>query len=268
MKKLSSVVFLMGICGLFINGCIISSGGSPCDGITCDGYGTCIEVGGDAKCQCDSGYTNDGPLHCMAAGSSIDMSWAFGPGGRNCDDAYVDKVKVQMYDGSNEILNQTVDCGNNGAVIDQVEDGTYTIDLTGLSAAGDEWYTTTQDVTVSGQNVDLGTVVLTPTGPGDMTFVWEFGSGLDCTAAGVSRVRVQVYDSSSSLEFEADPVPHCDEAGSNITNFALGTWNLVLEGVCDSDLSVGYRLDANLVIAHPQENDFGTVTLEDVGGCN
>ncbi len=267
MKKLSAIFLVLGISGFLLSGCIISSGGSPCDGITCDNFGTCIEVGGDAECTCDNGYKNDGPLHCVAAGSSIDLDWSFGPGGRSCDDAYVDKVRVQMFSGNTEILNQEVACSNGGAVIDAVEDGTYSIDLTGLSAAGDEWYTTTEDVTVSGQNVELGTVILTPTGPGDMKFVWEFGAGLDCTAAGVSRVRVEVYDSNSNLEFEADPVPHCDELGASITNFALGTWNLVLEGICDSDLSVGYKLDANLVIAHPDDNDYGTVTLEDVGGC-
>lgn len=267
MKKISAIFLFLGIFGLLSSGCIISSGGSPCEGITCDGFGTCLEVGGDAECTCDTGYANDGPMHCVASGSSIDLDWAFGPGARSCQDAYVDKVRVQMFDGTTEILNQEVACSNNGAVIDAVEDGVYSIDLTGLSSSGAQWYTTTEDVTVNGQNLQLGTVVLTPTGPGDMTFVWEFGDGLDCTASGVSRVKVSVYDSSSNLEFEANPVPHCDEAGSNITNFALGTWNLVLEGVCESDLSVGYKLDANLIIAHPDDNDYGTVTLEDVGGC-
>jgi hypothetical protein len=51
-----------------------------------------------------------------------------------------------------------------------------------------------------------------------------------------------------------------------VSNFELGTWNLVLEGVCLSDLSTGYVLDANVIVAHPDENDFGTVILEDVGG--
>ena len=173
-----------------------------------------------------------------------------------------------MFDnGNNEILNQQVACSNGGALIDQVEDGDYSIDLTGLSSSGAEWYTTTENVTVSGQDIQLGTVVLTPTGSGDMKFLWNFGDNLDCIASGVGRVKVKVFDSSSNLEFEANPVPNCDDEGSIINDFALGTWNLVLEGICDSDLSVGYKLDANLIIAHPDENDFGTVTLEDVGGC-
>ena len=149
-----------------------------------------------------------------------------------------------------------------------LEDGTYTIDLTGQSAAGDEWYFTTETVLVDGNNVDLGTVVLAPTGTGDLRFEWLFGvSELGCLAAGVSRVRVEVYDQAGGLEFEANPIPLCSELGSIVSNFALGTWNLVLEGVCDANLTTGYVLDANLIVAHPGENDYGQVILEDVGGC-
>jgi hypothetical protein len=266
LRKNLFVLVVCALAGGLVAGCVIK-GSDACDLISCDNHGTCIEVGGLADCACDTGFVNDGPLHCVPEGSQVDLDWAFGPGVRSCADAHVADVRVQMFDGAVEILNNLVDCETGGAVIAPVEDGSYTIDLTGLSAAGDEWYFATEDVLVDGSNVDLATVVLAPTGTGDLRFEWAFGlSELGCVAAGVSRVRVEVYDQSGGLEFEASPIPNCSEAGSVVTNFALGTWNLVLEGVCDADLSTGFVLDADLVVAHPGENDYGTVVLEEVGG--
>ena len=263
----TSVIFAFGLLGA---GCIISSGSDECDNVSCDGHGLCFVYDGQPECDCDPGYINDGPLHCVLEdmGSAIDMDWAFGPGARSCADAHVDQVRVQMFDGADELLNSVVDCTVGGAIIEPVDDGTYTIDLTGLSENGDEWYFATDDVTISGQNVDLGTVVLSPTGTGDMSFTWAFGQAeLDCLTAGVGRVRVEVYDGGGNLEFEVVPYPYCDELGATITNFALGSWNLVLVGLCESDLSEAYELDANLIVAHPGVNDYGTVILEDLGGC-
>jgi len=261
----SCVVFVLGLLG---GGCIISSGRDACDGVSCDGHGICFELGGDADCSCDTGFVNDGPLHCVAAGAAIDMDWAFGPGARGCADAYVAEVRVELFDGADSILDATVDCSEGGAIIDPVEDGNYTLDLTGLGASGQEWYFASENVDVSGQNVDLGTVVLAPTGTGDMRFDWVFGvAELDCLVAGIDRVRVEVYDGSGNLEFEATPIPDCADLGALVTNFALGSWNLVLQGICDADLSVGYELDVNVIVAHPGENDYGTVILEDIGAC-
>ncbi len=261
----SCVVFLAGLVG---SGCIISSGSDPCDDVTCDGHGLCYEDFGDPVCDCDGGFVNDGDLHCVPAGAAIDFDWAFGPGARSCGDAYVDRVRVELFDGAVSILDQEVDCADGGAIIEPVDDGFYTLDLTGLSADGDEWYYTTEDVDVAGQNVDLGTVVLAPLDTGDMSFNWVFGvDELDCLTAGVDRVRVEVYDGGGNLEFEASPIPDCSDLGATLTDFALGSWNLVLVGICDVDLSEGFELDANVIVAHPGVNDYGTVILEDLGGC-
>lgn len=261
----SCVVFLAGLVG---GGCIISSGSDPCDDVNCDGHGICYEDFGDPVCDCDTNFVNDGDLHCVAAGAAIDFDWAFGPGARGCGDAYVDRVRVELFDGAVSILDEEVDCEDGGAIIEPVEDGLYTVDMTGLSADGLEWYYASEEVDVAGQNVDLGTVVLAPLGTGDMSFDWVFGlDELDCLTAGVGRVEVRVYDGGDNLEYEADPIPYCDDLGSTITDFALGSWNLVLTGLCESNLDPAYELDVNVIVAHPGLNDYGTVILEDLGGC-
>jgi hypothetical protein len=267
LKKTLLFVSLVAMAGLVAGGCIINSNDEPCDGISCDGNGTCLDVGGDAECSCAAGYENDGPLHCVQAETAIDLDWAFGPGVRSCADAYVDTVNVVLLDGNTEVINSDVACSEGGVVISPVEDGVYTIELTGLSADSDAWYYASDTVDLLGSNVDLGMITLQPTSNGDMRFDWVFGEFEDdCVTAGIDRVRVKVYDAAGTLEFEADPVPYCDELGAVVTNFELGTWNLVLEGVCQSDISTGYELDANVIVAHPGENDYGTVILEDLGG--
>ncbi len=271
-KKLYFPVVVL-LIGLLAGGCVVKSDDDPCEGVTCDGHGTCLDVGGEAECTCNAGYINDGPLNCVEedVGSAIDLSWAFGPGARTCAEAYVEDVHVLMSDGTTDLIDEVVACTEGGVVISPVEDGTYTIELTGLSAADDEWYFYSDaDVVVDGGDVDLGTLVLLPLDDGDMRFEWVFGEDeLDCAAAGVDRVRVEVYDMQDNLEFEAtNPIPYCSDLGAIIEDFELGTWNLVLEGVCEADLSTGYRLDANVIVAHPGENDYETVVLEDLGaGC-
>ena len=46
----------------------------------------------------------------------------------------------------------------------------------------------------------------------------------------------------------------------------LGNYNLVLEGVCDSDLSTGYSYDAIMMITEKGENNYGNLSLDAVGG--
>lgn len=41
----------------------ISAIPGPCDSVTCSGHGTCVESNGDASCDCDDGYVNEG-LSC------------------------------------------------------------------------------------------------------------------------------------------------------------------------------------------------------------
>ena len=47
---------------LLTTACQKSSGGGPCDGITCGGHGQCEAVANAAQCACDSGYEPDGLL--------------------------------------------------------------------------------------------------------------------------------------------------------------------------------------------------------------
>jgi hypothetical protein len=255
------------LAGLLASGCIISSGdGDPCEGITCDGHGTCLEVGGEAECSCDAGYENDGPLHCVPAGNEIDLDWAFGPGVRDCADAYVDTVRVQLFDGADSLLDDELDCSAGGVIITDVADGSYDLELTGLGAGGEVWYSATEIVDVQGSDAVLGTVVLEPLADGHISFDWAFGaSELDCAGAGVGRVDVAVYDMQGNLEYAPDQIPYCDEAPIQITNFTLQSWDLVLEAICESDLSVGYSFEATLEVSHPDDNDFGLLVLEGPG---
>ena len=36
-----------------------------CDGITCSGHGTCVDVADVPSCRCDAGYLQDGPADCL-----------------------------------------------------------------------------------------------------------------------------------------------------------------------------------------------------------
>ncbi len=50
------------VCALTTMACEDTSGGGPCDGITCGGHGQCVESNGEALCECDAGYEPDGLL--------------------------------------------------------------------------------------------------------------------------------------------------------------------------------------------------------------
>ena len=87
------------LAGLVISGCVIKD--DPCDGVTCDGHGTCIEYLDEAMCECDTGYkTSDDLVHCVPAGSMVSLTWSF-PDAANCTGALINDVLVEVWTSRN-----------------------------------------------------------------------------------------------------------------------------------------------------------------------
>jgi len=251
--------------GSLVTGCVIKE--NPCADVTCSGFGECIEdANGDAMCECDANYHAEG-LQCIFDGYSISVEWDFGPEFKSCTEVQVTNVFVQLLENDVEVTSTTVNCQVGGVDIEGVMDGFYSVALVGLNNSGEEWYRAYVDVQVAGFNEDLGVVNLEAFG--FMEFSWVFGTEQwDCLTAGVDRVRVEVWttDEATNL-FTANPIPDCEDLGAIITNWDIGAYNLLLEGICESDLSTGYVLDANVEILYPGQNDYGPLILDDVGGC-
>ena len=266
MLKKSLYLLLIGVlAGLVASGCVIKDD-DPCDGITCDGHGTCTEYEGEPICDCEAGWkTSDDLIHCVPAGYTISLTWDFD--GVACTAAQVASVNVSLLEGATELANADITCAQgDGADIEEIEDGSYTIELRATSNSGEMTYYGEGSVTVSGQDASLN-ISMDPIG--FVAFTWDF-DGLTCTTAGVSRVRVMVNteDGSTNL-YTASPVPDCADGGHDTEAAAflyLGNYNLVLEGVCDSDLSTGYTYDAIMMVTEKGENNYGLLSLTG-NGC-
>jgi hypothetical protein len=267
MTRKTLCIALVGLlAGCLVGGCVIKDE-DPCEGVDCSGNGVCSEdANGEPMCTCDEYYHVEG-LQCIFDGYSVSVDWTFGPDAKSCTQVQVTDVYVQILENDVEVNSSTVNCQAGGAVIDGVYDGLYSIYLLGLNADGEEWYRAWVDFEVAGFDEDLGAVNLDAFG--FMAFYWTFGvDEWDCTIAGVDRVRVMVNNVAQTENlFTADPIPQCEDLGVEITNWEMGEYNLVLEGVCESDLTTGYSLDVNVEVLYPGENDYGTLILQDVGGC-
>ncbi len=266
-------LLLIGILtGLALSGCVVKED-DPCDGITCDGHGTCTEYEGEAICDCDAGYkTSDDLIHCVAIPSSytISLTWSFSGAG-TCTSAQVASVDVTILEGGTELANATINCADgDGADIEEMQDGTYNVELRATGNSGEFTYYGEGSVTVNGQDASLD---ITQDPIGYVTLTWDFG-GQGCTASGVDRVRVKINteDGSSNL-YTATPVPYCtDNDNGHSTEdtafFFLDNYNLVLEGVCTSDTEVHYEYNATRMITEKGENNYGKLSLDAIGaGC-
>lgn len=266
MLKKSLYLLMLGmLAGLVVSGCVVKDD-DPCDGVSCDGHGVCVEWEGQALCDCEAGYvTSTDGKHCDFAGYNISLTWSFD--GVGCTAAQVASVDVSLLEGGTELASATITCAQgDGADIEEIEDGTYDVELRATSNSGELTYYGEGSVTVSGQDASLD---ITLEAVGYVAFTWDF-DGLTCTAAGVSRVRVMIdtADGSQNL-YTASPVPNCDDGGHSTEDtafFYLDNYNLVLEGVCDSDLSTGYTYDAVMMITEKGENNYGQISLTG-NGC-
>lgn len=266
MLKKSMHLLLVGLlAGLALSGCVISED-DPCDGVTCDGHGTCTEWEGEALCDCEDGYnTSADGKHCEFAGHTVSLTWSFSGAGA-CTAAQVASVNVTLFEGATELADATITCAQgDGADIEEMEDGTYDVELRATSNSDELTYYGEGSVTVNGQDASLD---ITLEAIGFVAFTWDMG-GETCTASGVERVRVMINteDGSSNL-YTANPVPYCDDGGHSTEDAAflyLGNYNLVLEGVCDSDLSTGYTYDAIMMITEKGENNYGLLSLTGAG---
>jgi len=266
MLKKSLYLLLIGLfLGLVTSGCVIKDD-DPCDGVSCDGHGVCTEWEGEALCDCESGYvTSTDGKHCEFAGYIVSLTWDFD--GVGCTAAQVASVNVSLLEGGTELANADIACAQgDGADIEEIQDGSYDIELRATSNSGEMTYYGEGSVTVSGQDASLN-ISMDPIG--FVAFTWDF-DGQTCTAAGVSRVRVMIdTEDGSSNVYTASPVPNCDESGHSTETtafFYLGNYNLILEGVCDSDLSTGYTYDATMMVTEKGENNYGLLSLTG-NGC-
>jgi hypothetical protein len=197
--------------------------------------------------------------------ANINVDWSFGPGTRHCADAHVVRMKVNLMQGSTPIVNQEVSCKTEeleGALITEIDPGTYTLSLTALGQNREKWYQLVKTVKVTGvQNVNLGRLVLAPLDDGNIKFRWSFGTDkMNCTAAGVDKVRIQVKDSKQQVKYGPEMVD-CSSLGANLDSFALGKWTLVLEGVKSNGVTA-YQWVQPIELAHPDDNDFGLLNLD------
>jgi hypothetical protein len=244
------------------------SGTDPCAGVDCDGHGTCTVFEWEAYCECDSGYrvSVDG-LHCEYAGHQISLGWSF-LDAAGCTEAQVAGVEVLLLQGGTELASATINCSQgDGADIEEVQDGDYKIELRANSNSGDLTYYGEGSVTVNGQDTAIN-IMMDPVG--FIKFTWDM-AGRTCTAAGVSNVRVLVNNEAGITNlYKASPTPSCNEGGHSTEEtafFSLGNYNLVLLGICASDQSEGYGLDAIIAITEKGENNYGLLSLDEDGGC-
>ena len=194
----------------------------------------------------------------------VSLTWSF-TDAADCTVAQLASIDVTILEGGTELITQTIDCSAGGADI-EVEDGAYTIELRATSNSGELTYYGEGAVTVAGIDESLN-IEMEPIG--FVIFTWDFG-GLTCSAAGVDRVRVMINDEQGTTNlYTATPVPDCVDGGHSTEDAAflfLDNYNLVLEGVCDSDLSTGYSFDAIMEITEKGENNYGLLHLDAVGG--
>jgi hypothetical protein len=259
MLKKSLYLLLIGLlAGLVASGCVIKD--DPCDGITCDGHGTCTEFEGEAICDCDSGFkTSDDLVHCVPAGATVSLTWSF-PDAADCTGALINDVFVELFEGATPVVDSTVDCTAGGVDIAELEDGSYTIYLTARTTSGERHYFASVDVTVSGQDVDMGDIVLDPIG--FILLYWEFPGGGTCTTAGVDDVIVTVAQAGTTI-YDSGALD-CAVGGDSVGDFFLATnYDLTIECFCANDPRViGYKYEATMQINNKGENEYPPLTME------
>lgn len=269
-NRIFVLLVLTVVAGALASGCILSVDKDPCQNVTC-GNGHCVEMSGSATCECDVGYRADG-LSCVPDGAKLTFTWIFGDEKKTCTQAQVGNVKVELFRADTSLFSETLACSAGGGKIEQLEDGAYTLELTGISNSQESTYFVGVPFTISGQNQDKGELVLDPIG--FVSFSWNFGANdADCATAKVDKVKIKLNseDGTENL-YTSIPVLSCTNAPAEFGDFFLGKYNLVLEGFCANDPSViGFRLDNFLDITDKGENNFGPINIPenaaDPGGC-
>ena len=261
-RNILVVVLFGAITGLLVSGCILGSK-NPCDNVNCGANATCFDREGIGVCECHDGFhmTTDG---CVVDGSDVTLEWVFGTEAKSCTQVLVTQVHVLLLD-ENETATHDADmaCSGNGVTLEEVQDGEFTLELTGKNNSDEEIYFASTSVVMNGQDIDIGTIALEPIG--FMKFSWTFGAGeLDCTAAGVDRVKIMINNEAGDTNiYTASPVPYCSEGEHQVGNFYVGTYQLVLEGKCESDTEVHYRFEDAIEIVYLGENDYGAIILDE-----
>ena len=249
--------------------CVCRPGGGPCDGVDCDGHGTCVEWQGQALCDCDAGYrTSADGLHCELAGYRISLTWTFSDA-IGCAGAQVYSIEVTLLQGGTELASADIDCSAGGADIEELQDGSYTIELLATSNSGENTYYGEASVMISGSDQALS-ITMEPIGFVRMD--WDF-EGLNCIVAGVGWVNMKINDEYDTTNlYTATPVPNCTDGGHSTEGTAFfhhDTYHLFLEGICASDPGIiGYTYDAYMLVTEKGDNFYGTLSLHQEGaGC-
>jgi hypothetical protein len=107
------------------------------------------------------------------------------------------------------------------------------------------------------------------TQPGDIGFYWAFRLPEtvtdSCLQANVARMDVRLFDQyGEGLEFEVLDRP-CGDQGAVLTEFWPGSYVLQLSARC-RDGELGFEGWFDLSVG-PGYNEFGTLTLDPLGGC-
>lgn len=109
------------------------------------------------------------------------------------------------------------------------------------------------------------------TSTGDIQFYWNFAlpDGTvtdDCVLADVARISVSIYNDNGGLEFTTEPDRPCGDTGATITAFYPGSYQIELEGYCDTG-AMTYQGFFTVDVVGNATNDFGSLTLENQGQC-
>ena len=208
---------------------------------------------------------NDSETHDLT-GHKIFLNWTFSDAS-DCTEANASLVYLNISQGEESGDGYMLFCSSSGKeFITDVTDGKYLIRVMSVDNVGDPNYYGEERITIRGKDENL-IIYLNPAG--FMTFTWDL-AGRTCTEAGVENVSVKVNteDGYENL-YTASPILGCDDGGHNTYEgslFYLGSYNLLIEGICQSSGLVGYEYDEIMMVKEKGENNYGLLTLDAVGG--
>ncbi|MFH1808599.1 MAG: hypothetical protein ABIJ09_07635 [Pseudomonadota bacterium] len=173
---------------------------------------------------------------------SLSVDWAFlypaGSPTLDCAYAGVDYVEVALVDGYNRtVFDQSVRCLDGPAIIDQIEDGVYTIYLSGLgswrgrSVALYEAAPFAVDV-FAGQLTVVGVVDLPRIDSqfGDVDIGWTFAGNNSCSAAGVRDITIRIYRLAPDILDDEFSVA-CQDEPQLRTTFVPSDYGIEIDGL-------------------------------------
>lgn len=198
----------------------------------------------------------------------ITFLWSF-DGEGDCTRARVDEVDVYIVNSAGSTVRtfERIDCFGGGLTIENLDPGTYDVELEAFSVRGVLLYTGAAPVTVaSDQLTDMGVIELGRAGDatkGDITFLWSFGGEVTCEGAGVAEVDLELVDSTGATVLQQ--TEDCYGGGLTIRDVDPGSYTLYLDAYSATNeyLFAGSRA---VTVSAGQVSDLGELELDAVGG--